>query len=94
MVIRAAQPGLPARVTGSPSGELATGGAEGPPLWCGTALKADAWRWDLGASEYLVRAIRYGILERPERPFVNGEVLGDIPQSEEDLSFGREDLRR
>lgn len=67
-------------------------GVEGLPLWWKTALRADAWRQNLGSSEYLVRAIRFSIMDRPMRPFVDGLVLGNIPQSAEDKSFAREDL--
>lgn len=67
--------------------------AGGPALWRGPALKADAWRSELGASEFLCRAIRYGIRDMPTVPFTEGRVLGEIPQSEKDKLFAREDLR-
>jgi hypothetical protein len=47
----------------------------------------------MGATEYEVRAIRFGILDLPSIPFTSGVVLPAIPQTEEDLEFGREDLR-
>jgi hypothetical protein len=46
----------------------------------------------MGATEYEVRAIRFGILDLPSIPFTSGVVLPAIPQTEEDLEFGREDL--
>jgi hypothetical protein len=68
------------------------GVAGGQPFWRRTALQADKWR-DMGATEYEVRAIRFGILDLPSIPFTSGVVLPAIPQTEEDLVFGREDLR-
>jgi hypothetical protein len=56
-----------------------------------TALRADRWR-DMGAMEYKVRAIRFGIVDLPSIPFTSGVVLPVIPQSREDLEFGRCDL--
>jgi hypothetical protein len=44
-------------------------------------------------SEYLCRAVQFGILEQPSIPFSSGEVMNPIPQTPEDLAFGREDLR-
>lgn len=63
------------------------------PLWLRTQRKADGWR-RAGCSEYQYRAIRFGIYEKPSRPFVAGEgfVMGEIPQSEEDVVFGLQDL--
>jgi hypothetical protein len=55
-------------------------------------MRADRWR-DMGATEYEVRAIRFGNLDLPSIPFTSGVVLPAIPQTEEDLVFGREDLR-
>lgn len=71
----------------------ATAPAGGRAPWYGVARKIDAWRSELGASEYLCRALRYGIREMPSVPFTGGTVLGEIPQSAEDISFAREDLR-
>jgi hypothetical protein len=48
---------------------------------------------DLGASEYLCRAIQHGIMEKPTKPVTSGETMGLIPQSPEVLAFIREDLR-
>jgi hypothetical protein len=45
------------------------------------------------ASEYLCRAVQFGILEQPSIPFSSGEVMNPISQTPEDLAFGREDLR-
>ena len=70
------------------------GGAERRPLWRKTALRAILWHQDLGASEYLVRAIRFGILDRPTMPFTEGIVLENIPQSEEKMAFGVQDLMK
>jgi hypothetical protein len=73
-------------------GDRPCGVAGGQPFWRRTALRADRWR-DMGATEYEVRAIRFGILDLPSIPFTSGVVLPAIPQTEEDLEFGREDLR-
>jgi hypothetical protein len=57
-----------------------------------TQQQVDLWRL-LEASEYLCLAVHFGILEQPSIPFCSGEVMNPIPQSSEDLAFGREDLR-
>jgi hypothetical protein len=44
-------------------------------------------------SEYLCRDVQFGILEQPSIPFSSGKVMNPIPQTPEDLAFGREDLR-
>jgi hypothetical protein len=41
----------------------------------------------------LCRDIQCGILEKPSIPFSSGKVMNPIPQTPEDLAFGREDLR-
>jgi hypothetical protein len=41
----------------------------------------------------LGRAVQFGIMEQPSIPFTCGMVMIPIPQTPEDLSFGREDLR-
>jgi hypothetical protein len=46
----------------------------------------------MGATEYEVRAIRFGILDLPSIPFTSGVLLPVISQSREDLEFGRCDL--
>ena len=48
----------------------------------------------MGASEYLTRKIRYGILDLPSVPFEEGVVLGELPQSEEDRMLETDDLER
>jgi hypothetical protein len=68
------------------------GVAGGQPYWRRTALRAEKWR-EMGATEFEARAIRFGILELPSIPFTSGVILPAIPQSKEDLAFGREDLR-
>jgi hypothetical protein len=68
------------------------GVAGGQPYWRQTALRADRWR-GMGATEYEVRAIRFGILDLPSIPFTSGVVLPAVPQGEEDMEFGRKDLR-
>ena len=50
-------------------------------------MRADRWR-DMGATEYEVRAIRFGSLDLPSISFTSGVVLPAIPQNEEDLVFG------
>ena len=73
---------------------VAAMGRRGASFWRRTALRADSWRSEVGASEYLTRQIRYGILYLPSVPFEEGMVLGELPQSEEDRMFGRDDLER
>lgn len=55
------------------------------PLWFAMQRQAVEWR-RLGASEYLCRAVQFGIYEAPCVPFKagQGEELSDIPQSPED----------
>jgi hypothetical protein len=45
------------------------------------------------ATDYEVRAIRFGILDLPSISITSGVVLSGILQTEEDLDFGRNDLR-
>jgi hypothetical protein len=54
-------------------------------------VKADRWA-ELGASGYEERAIRFGILDPPSVPFTAGTILPYIPETEEDLEFGKADL--
>ena len=61
-------------------------------LWRGTPMRTDAWRKILGSSKYLCRHIRYGIKDMPSVPFVKGEVLPPIPQTEADKIFAQSDL--
>lgn len=61
--------------------------------WRVTAKRADAWREELSASEFVVRAIRFGIRDMPKIPFEAGFVMSRIPQSEEDEEFAEEELR-
>jgi hypothetical protein len=63
-----------------------------PPRCLATQQRVESWRL-LGASEYLCRAVQFGILEQPSIPFISGEVMNPISQTPEDLAFGREDLR-
>lgn len=62
-------------------------------LWQGPRRRVEAWR-RLGCSDYICRAIQFGVYELPVRPFVQGEgvELGDIPQGLEDRAFARKDL--
>lgn len=66
----------------------------GRPLWRGTQVSVEAWR-QLGSSEFLCRAVQFGIFDPPQVQFIpgEGEVMGDIPQSKEDLEFGLADLK-
>ena len=68
--------------------------AGGRPLWLGTSQRAEAWGVLLGASQYLVRSIKFGIRDPPTVPFTDGRVLPPIPQTEEDKMFASEDLRK
>jgi hypothetical protein len=54
--------------------------------------RVESWRL-LWVSEYLCRAVQFGILEQPSIPFSSGEIMNPIPQTPEDLAFGSEDLR-
>jgi hypothetical protein len=63
-----------------------------PPRWLATQRRVESWRL-LEASEFLCHAVQFGILEQPFIPFSSGEVMNPIPQTPEDLAFGREDLR-
>jgi hypothetical protein len=53
--------------------------------------RTKAWR-EVGASEYLCRAIRFGIHEEPTVPFTEGTFLPPVPQTQEDLLFAEDDL--
>jgi hypothetical protein len=57
-----------------------------------TQQRVDAWKF-LGASDYLYRAIQYGIMEKPTTPFTSVEIMVLISQSPEDLAFAREDFQ-
>lgn len=63
------------------------------PLWSETQRCVEGWR-HLGCSEFLLRAIRFGIFDPPKVAFVPGEglELGEIPQTEEDKAFAAVDL--
>lgn len=67
-----------------------TGGMR--PLWADTSRRADAWRQELGATEFECRAIKYGIVDMPCVPFERGWVLSEVPQTEEDREFARMEL--
>ena len=47
---------------------------------------------ELGALEYVVRSINNGIRDLPIIPFTEGLELSEIPQTEEDKIFAREDM--
>lgn len=64
---------------------------ERQPLWVGTSRRADAWR-ELGASEFVCRAIQYGIVDMPRVPFEGGWILPEVPQTEEDRVFAQGEL--
>lgn len=71
----------------------AAGGGEWKDLlWRATARRADKWQSVLGASDYEVRMVRFGIRDMPTVPFTKGVVMGEIPQDERDLEFGLEEL--
>ena len=63
-------------------------------MWRGMALRAEAWRSELGFNEYLALQIRYGVLDMPTVPFEDGTVLSELPQTEEDRRYATEDLAR
>jgi hypothetical protein len=62
------------------------------PRWLATQQRVESWRL-LGASEFLCRAVQFGILEQPSITSSSGEVMNPIPQTPEDLAFEREDIR-
>lgn len=68
--------------------------AGGMALWRGTALRADARHSESGAPEYLWWAICHGVRDMHSVPFTEGTVFREIPPTEENLSFGREALRK
>lgn len=47
----------------------------GRPLWREVAFKSNQWESVLGASGFLTRAIRYGVLDMPTVPFTHVRVL-------------------
>lgn len=60
----------------------------GPDLLCwGTAQRATA-------SEFLERAVRYGVRDMPTVPFMEGVVFGEVPQGEEDLRFAEPEMEK
>lgn len=67
----------------------------GRPLWRVIQTHVEAWR-QMVASAHMCRGIQFGIYEQPLHPSLHGRVveLGYIPQSEEALQFGTEDLRQ
>jgi hypothetical protein len=63
-----------------------------PPGWLATQRRVESWRL-LGASEFLRLAVQLGIVEKPSILFSSDEIMNPMPQTPEDLAFGREDLR-
>ena len=63
-------------------------------MWWGTALRADAWRSELGVNEYITCQIRYGVLDMLTVPFEDGTLLSKLPQTAEDREFSMGDLVR
>ena len=57
------------------------------PLWRKLALRREEWRSLPGASEYLIRTIKFGIRDPPIVPFTRGAFLPSVPQNAEDSSF-------
>ena len=51
----------------------------GRPLWQKTVLRADRWSAILGASDYLTRAIKFGVRDMTSIPFTAGEILSEVP---------------
>ena len=45
-------------------------------------------------SQFISRQKEFGVKDPPAVPFSVGEMFGEIPQSEEDLALGLEDLDR
>lgn len=56
-------------------------------LWRGPQLEELAWSEIPGASEYLVRSIKYGVRDMNFVPFTEGRVLPPITQKEVEKAF-------
>lgn len=63
------------------------------PLWRAPQQRVEAWRRH-GASEYVCRALQFGVYDPPIKPFKpgNGGWLGEIPLTPEELAFGQTEL--
>lgn len=59
------------------------------PLWRAPQERVEEWR-QMGASDYVCRALKFGIYEPPVRPFVKGQGrrLGEVPLTAKDKTFG------
>ena len=59
--------------------------------WRGPQLQHAGWK-SIGASDALLRAIMFGIVDPPTVPFTEREIMAELPQSEKDKTFARHDL--
>lgn len=57
------------------------------PVWRWLSLRAGAWRSIPGASEYLIRTIKYGIRDPPVVQSTRGAIIRSVLQNAENISF-------
>ena len=74
----------PGSVSEPPPGP--TGGWSPRPNWARVRRNVSRWR-QIGASEFIIRVLLFGVLEPPVRPFVKGQVLRGPRPSKEDTAF-------
>lgn len=65
----------------------------GRARWADTRRCAQVWR-TIGASEFAVRMMMFGMWDPPTRPFTQGQVLPVVPQTTIDLELQRKSWRR
>ena len=61
--------------------------------WRKTQCKAQGWR-EIGFSDFLYRAIKFGVIDEPIRSFIPGQgvELSGLPRTEEYLTFAFKDI--
>ena len=57
----------------------------------GPQLQHAGWK-SIGASDALLRAIMFDIVDPPTVPFTEGEIIPELPHSEKDKTFARQNL--
>ena len=62
--------------------------------WRRVAERAGMWRQLLGVSEWMEGVLRNGIRDLPTSVDKETGMMAEIPQSAEDLQFGREELEK
>lgn len=60
--------------------------------WAHTRRHAEEWKL-IGASEYVIRMLKFGIWDPPTVPFTKRKIFPSIPQSAADLEFGVNELK-